>query len=233
MPFLNPELAKVLILLLSCHSNIFKENMIQQRNFRLHKPVEYRDNGETDYKMNYVTPFVESVFHLLDRFQIYRGLPFDCFNSSDVSILRGQISYAKFVEIGGSEVGAVEVKSFLTSPVDIDNAIIRLGKITKRMLHVRVLKAKPAREFFTFGVTAYGSVVEYYIHRYHSPAVASSSPSSPTPLPVYTFELIERRSLPTLPTTFTHMYLSLKYLIHYKKLMEDSLAEDSDIDNRT
>lgn len=126
------------------------------------------------------------------------------------------------------KLGAVEVKPFLPFLVDIDNAIVRLGKITKRMLQVRVSKAKSEREFFTFGVMVYGSVVEYYIHQYHLSAAAASSSTStltPTPSPVYTFELIKSCTLPTLPTTFIHMYLSLEYLIYCKKLMEDSLAE--------
>ncbi|KAI9271250.1 hypothetical protein EDC94DRAFT_307806 [Helicostylum pulchrum] len=137
-----------------------------------------------------------------------------------------QTSYAKFVEIGGLELGAIEVKPFHTSAVDIDNNIIRLGEITKRMLHVRVMKAKSSKEFVNFGVMVYGSVIKFYTHQYHLPSSSTPSPSVPS----YTFELIQRCTLPTLPNTYTHMMLSLEYLIFYKKLMERSLAQDNDID---
>ncbi|KAG0757481.1 hypothetical protein G6F57_010553 [Rhizopus arrhizus] len=224
---LKPELVNITILLLSCHFNILKEYRIQQLNFQSYRPVENQDNRETDYKIKYVVPFINSVFHVNDRFQIYWDVPFDFYDCSNMSIQRRQTSDAKFVEIGGLEIGAVEIKSFHTAAVDIDNDIVRLGEITKRMLHRRVMKAKSPREFMTFGVMVYGSIVEYYIHQYHpsqsSTAAARSSSS-------YTFKLIQRCTLPTLSNTYTHMMLSLEYLIYYKKLMEDSLARDSDID---
>jgi hypothetical protein len=156
-----------------------------------------------------------------------------------MSIQHRQTSDAKFVEIGGLEIGAVEIKPFHTAAVDIDNDIVRLGEITKRMLHRRVMKAKSPREFMTFGVMVYGSIVEYYIHQYHpsqSSTAAVSAQSSSTAAASarssssYTFKLIQRCTLPTLSNTCTHMMLSLEYLIYYKKLMEDSLARDSDID---
>ncbi|KAI9481168.1 MAG: hypothetical protein EXX96DRAFT_565653 [Benjaminiella poitrasii] len=49
---------------------------------------------------------------------------------SDICIQYRQTPDAKFVEIG-----VVEYKSFHTAAVDIDDDIVRLGEITKRMLH--------------------------------------------------------------------------------------------------
>ncbi|KAG1138056.1 hypothetical protein G6F37_010799 [Rhizopus arrhizus] len=125
---LKPELVNITILLLSCHFNILKEYRIQQLNFQSYRPVENQDNRETDYKMKYVVPFINSVFHVNDRFQIYWDVPFDFYDCSNMSIQRRQTSDAKFVEIGGLEIGAVEIKSFHTAAVDIDNDIVRLGK---------------------------------------------------------------------------------------------------------
>ena len=96
------------------------------------------------------------------------------------------------------------------------------------MLHRRVMKAKSPREFMTFGVMVYGSIVEYYIHQYYPPQSSTAAPL--TPSSSYTFKLIQKCTLPTLSSTCTHMILSLEYLIYYKKLMDDSLARDSDID---
>ncbi|KAI9356465.1 hypothetical protein BD770DRAFT_390283 [Pilaira anomala] len=157
-----------------------------------------------------------------------------------MSILHRQTPDAKFVEIGGVEIGTVEVKPFNTSTVDIDNDIVRLGEITNRMLHQRVLKAKSIREYMTFGIMVYGSVVEYYIHMYHPPitsstaaaqsssraAAAAATTQSP---PSYEFKLIKKSTLPTLASTYTYMMLSLEYLVYFKKLMEESLAQDTDI----
>lgn len=167
-----------------------------------------------------------------------------------MNIQHRQTSDAKFVEIGGLEIGALEVKPFNTAAVDIDNDIVRLGEITKKMLHRRVMNAKSSRELMTFGVMVHGSIVEFYIHQFHPPQSSSSisvaaqpssssipvaaEPSSSIPeaaqSPAYTFKLIQRCTLPTLPDTYTHMMLSLEYLIFYKKIMEDSLAAESDID---
>lgn len=69
-------------------------------------------------------------------------MPFDFYDCSDMSIQHRQTSDAKFVEIGSLEIGALEVKPFHTSAVDIDNDIVRLGEITKTMLHRRVMNAR-------------------------------------------------------------------------------------------
>ncbi|CAO3683164.1 unnamed protein product [Rhizopus stolonifer] len=156
-------------------------------------------------------------------------VPFNFYDCSNMSIQHRQTADAKFVEIGVLEIGAVEIKPFHTAAVDIDNDIIRLGEITKRMLHRRVMKAKSPREFMTFGVMVYGSIIEYYIHQYH-PSQSSTAAASARSSSSYTFKLIQRCTLPTLSSTYTHVMLSLEYLIYYKKLMEDSLAWDSDID---
>ena len=74
---LKPELVNITILLLPCHSNILKEYKIQQLNSHLYKPMEDKDNRETDYQIKFVVPFVSSVFHANDRFQIYWDVPFD------------------------------------------------------------------------------------------------------------------------------------------------------------
>lgn len=123
----------------------------------------------------------------------------------------------------------MEIKPFHTAIVDIDNDIVRLGEITKRMLHRRVVKAKSPREYMTFGVMVYDSIVEYYIHQYH-PSQSSTAAISARLSSSYIFKLIQRCTLPMLSNTYTHMMLSLEYLIYYKKLMEESLARDSDID---
>ncbi|KAL9544046.1 hypothetical protein PS6_008955, partial [Mucor atramentarius] len=162
---------------------------------------------------------------------------------SDMSIQHRQTSDAKFVEIGGLEIGGVEIKPFYTAATDIDNDIVRLGEITKRMLHRRVMKAKSPREFITFGIMVHGSNVEYYIHQYNpttssstttSSTTSKSSSSIPTaatstPSSLYSFKLIQKCTLPALSSTYNHIMLSLEYLIYYKKLMDDSLARDSDI----
>ncbi|KAI7906290.1 uncharacterized protein BX663DRAFT_529107 [Cokeromyces recurvatus] len=226
---LKPEFDNITILLLSCHSNILKDYKLQQLNFHSYKPVEDQDNRENDYKIKYVVPFVNSVFHVNDRFQIYWDLPFDFYDCSNMSIQHCQTSDAKFVEINGLEIGAVEIKPFHTAAADIDNEIVRLGEITKRMLHRRVMKAKSLRKFMTFGVMVYGLIVEYYIHQYHPPQPSTASASAGSSLS-YTFKFIQKCMLPTLSSTCTRMMLSLEYLIYYKKLMEDTIAWDSDID---
>lgn len=177
---------------------------------------------------------------------IYKDVPFDFYDSSDMSIQHRQTSDAKFVEIGGLEIGGVEIKPFYTAATDIDNDIVRLGEITKRMLHRRVMKAKSPRELITFGIMVHGSNVEYYIHQYNPTPSSSSTTSSststssssiptaaaaatPAPSSLYSFKLIQKCTLPALSSTYTHIMLSLEYLIYYKKLMDDSLARDSDI----
>lgn len=89
-----------------------------------------------------------------------------------MGIQHRQRSDAKFVELGGLEIGAVEIKPFNISAVDIDNDIIRLAEISKRMLHKRVIKAKSSKELITFALMVHGSTVEYYIHKYY-PAQSS------------------------------------------------------------
>lgn len=61
------------------------------------------------------------------------------------------------------------MKPFPTEAADIDNDIVRLDEITKRMLHRRVTKTKLQREFMTFGAMIHDSIVECYIHQYHPP----------------------------------------------------------------
>lgn len=97
-----------------------------------------------------------------------------------MSIQHRQTSDAKFVEIGGLEIGALEVKPYRTPAVDIDNDIVRLGEMTKKMLHRRVVKAKSEKEFVTFGVMIYGSTVEFYIHQYHPSQPTTTETTTPT-----------------------------------------------------
>ncbi|KAI9362409.1 hypothetical protein BD770DRAFT_408206 [Pilaira anomala] len=240
-PLKNIKFINISILLSQCHSNILKEYRILQLKSNLYKAVEEQVNGETDFKIKYVTPFISSPFILHDKFQVYWDAQLDCYNCSDMSILRRQTPDAKFVEIGGVEIGAVEVKPFNTSTVDIDNDTVRLGEITKRMLHQRVLKAKSLREYMTFGTMVYGSVVEYYIHMYHPPITSSTATAQSSSRaaaatetaqsqPSYELKLIKKkRTLPTLASTYTYMMLSLEYLVYFKKLMEESLTQDTDI----
>ncbi|KAG2196295.1 hypothetical protein INT46_008379 [Mucor plumbeus] len=169
---LKPELVNITILLLPCHSNILKEYKIQQLNSHLYKPMEDKDNRETDYQIKFVVPF------------------------------HRQTSDAKFVEIGSLGFGAVEIEPFHTAAASIDNDILRLGKISKRMLHRRVMKAKSPREFMTFGVMVGGSVVEYYIHQYHLPSPSTAAISSSSS-PSYTFKLVQKCMLPTLSNSLT------------------------------
>jgi hypothetical protein len=156
-------------------------------------------------------------------------VPFDFYDCSNIGIQHRQTSDAKFVEIGGLGFGAVEIEPFRKAAASIDNDIVRLGEITKRMLQRRVIKAKSPREFMTFGVMVDGSFVEYYIHQYHPPSPSTAAVPSPSS-PSYTFKLVQKCTLPTLSIACTHMMLPLEYLIYYKKLIEDSLTRGSDID---
>lgn len=61
------------------------------------------------------------------------------------------------------------------------------------------MKAKSPREFMTFGIMVYGSIIEYYIHQYHPPQSSTEAPPS-TSAP-YTFKLIQKCTLPTLSST--------------------------------
>lgn len=47
----------------------------------------------------------------------FRAVPFDFYNSLDMGIQHRQTSDAKFVELDGLEIGAVEIKPFNTSAV--------------------------------------------------------------------------------------------------------------------
>ncbi|KAI8641040.1 hypothetical protein BD408DRAFT_444619 [Parasitella parasitica] len=176
------------------------------------KTVGEQVNRETDYKMKFVMPFVNSVSYVNDRFQIYWDVPFDFYDCSNMNIQHRQTSNAKFAEIGFLEIEAVETKPFLQ----------QLLATTTILYDLKIDEAKSPREFMTFGVMVYGSIVEYYIHQYHPPQSSTAQSSS------YSFKLIQKCTLPTLSSTCTHM-LSLEYLIYYNKLMEDSLARDSDI----
>lgn len=129
------------------------------------------------------------------------------------------------IEIGGMEIDAHKIQPFNTAAADIDNYIVRLGEITKRMLYRTVIKAKSTKESMTFGVMTYSSIAEHCIHQYHppKPSLASTSASD-------TSKLIQRCTLPTLSSTQTYRMLSLEYIMYCKKLLEDSLAQNSDTD---
>ncbi|KAG1445019.1 hypothetical protein G6F56_010063 [Rhizopus delemar] len=128
----KPEFVNITIPLLLCRYNILKEYKLQQLNFHLYKPLENLINREADYKVKYVVPFIKSVFHVNVKFQIYWDMPFDFYDCSNMSIQHHQTSDAKFFEIGGLEIGAVEIKPFHTAAADIDNDIVQLGEITKK-----------------------------------------------------------------------------------------------------
>jgi hypothetical protein len=53
----------------------------------------------------------------------FRDVPFDFYNRSNMSIQHRQTSDAKFVEIGGLEIGAEEIKPFNTEAADIDGSL--------------------------------------------------------------------------------------------------------------
>lgn len=97
---LMPELGNIIILLSSCHFSILKEYTIQKLNFRSYKSVEDQDNRETDFKMKYVMPFVNSVFHVCDKFQIYWDVPFDFYDRSDMSIQHRQHQMPSWLKLG-------------------------------------------------------------------------------------------------------------------------------------
>ncbi|CAO3624547.1 unnamed protein product [Mucor hiemalis] len=181
----------------SFHNNINEKLTIERLDFNSYQSMQTHSNRETDYKIEYVTPFINSVFNVDDRFQlhwyntshkqlkaeirVYWGCAVDFYSGSNMSTQHRRTSDAMFVQIGGLEIGALEVKPYRTQAVDIDNGIVRLGDKTKKMPHRKVVKAKSEKEFATFGViTSYSSTVEFYIHQYHPSQPTTTETTTPT-----------------------------------------------------
>jgi hypothetical protein len=95
------------------------------------------------------------------------------------------------------EIGVGEIKPFNTSEELINEDRIRIGEMTKKMQHKRVLGAKGDKELYTFGILFAGHKIEYFVHEY--------KPHGPDQ---YTFRLIKDSTLPTLPSIFHNMTTS-------------------------
>lgn len=74
-----------------------------------------------------------------------------------------------------------------------------------------MIKAKSSREFVTFAVMVYGSIVEYYIHQYH-PSQSSSAVEVSAHLSSYTFKLIQKMHV-TDVTKYKHSYDALLWIL--------------------
>ncbi|EIE84945.1 hypothetical protein RO3G_09655 [Rhizopus delemar RA 99-880] len=90
------------------------------------------------------------------------------------------------------EIGIGEVKPLNASKEQVEEDRIRIAELLKKLLHIRMSKAKHINEFIVFRIMIFG---QQYIFCLHKISI-----------------------LPTLPTTFTHMSLSLEYLHLFKDL---------------
>ncbi|KAL7332664.1 hypothetical protein PS15p_201687 [Mucor circinelloides] len=88
------------------------------------------------------------------------------------------------------------------------------------MLHKRILAAKSEKELNTFAIMVAGNTIESTAASGDGIDVAKK----------YTFRLLKNSVLPTFPKTFSHMSLSLESLVHYKKMMAESVASTSDVE---
>ncbi|KAI8643464.1 hypothetical protein BD408DRAFT_364973 [Parasitella parasitica] len=213
-------------LLTSCHNNIMKERKMQQLNPTIYQDPEAIPNRESDFKIKYVVPFINGVFKT-DKLSVNWDLPLKLYENSDMSLLRRETPDIVFKTLDGNELGIAEIKPFNARVTDVENDVVRLAEITKRMLHKRILNAKSTKEWITFAIMFNGSKIDYYITEFRQSPTTSSSTSEAS---TYSFSLIHSSLLPTLPNTYTHMYQSLEFLCFYKNMMEASVVNDSEIE---
>ncbi|KAI9022896.1 hypothetical protein CLU79DRAFT_701956 [Phycomyces nitens] len=98
------------------------------------------------------------------------------------------------------EIGVVEIKPFNTPAEKVEEDRVRLAEISKKMLHKRILAAKSEKELVTFAIMI--SVI---------PSGGGMKHANK-----YTFQLVKKSILPTFPSTFSNISLSLESLTHFK-----------------
>jgi hypothetical protein len=122
-------------------------------------------------------------------------------------IQKRQTPDIRFTTLDGLEIGLGEIKPFNTPMEDIETDRIRLAEISKKMLHRRILQAKPEAEFKIFCVMFHGYDVEYYVHQF---LLDSNNDKK------YLFRSLMKSTIPAFPKTFSSMMLSLESLFHFK-----------------
>lgn len=103
----------------------------------------------------------------------------------------------------GQEIGCGEIKTKGTSLSLLEEDRARIAEIMKRQLHVRIMKAKSEKEFITFGIFIYDIRMDVYVMRF-------SKKSG------YQLYLLQTITLPTTPTSYSNIDISLAFLLAYK-----------------
>ncbi|CAO3702666.1 unnamed protein product [Rhizopus stolonifer] len=147
-----------------------------------------------------------------------------------MKIQRRQTADAKFKAIDGMEIGIVEIKPFNTPSEKVEEDRVRLAEISKKMLHKRILAAKSEKELVTFAIMIAGIDIEYFVHEYKPQESTAANGDGIDNAKRYTFRLLKKSVLPTLPNTFSHMSLSLESLAYYKKMIVKSIASTFDVE---
>ncbi|OBZ81352.1 hypothetical protein A0J61_10599 [Choanephora cucurbitarum] len=221
------EHINIVSLLNTSFFNNCKESDVCQYNYQYYQAPEQLKNMENDFKIKYVVPFVNAAFDVNDKLVVYWDTPLNLYKNSNMKIQRRQTTDAKFATIDGIEIGVVEIKPFKTPFEMLEEDRVRLAEISKKMLHKRILAAKSEKELNTFAIMIAGHDIEYFVHEYN-PQESAASGDKINNAKKYTFRLLKKSILPTFPTTFSCMSLSLESIIHYKKMMVKSIASASD-----
>ncbi|KAG1183650.1 hypothetical protein G6F36_008295 [Rhizopus arrhizus] len=170
--------------------------------------IDYvKDDGfhEMNFKIKFVAPFLNNIIFegITVSWDISPAIP----NISKVKRITPDIIF-KYYDL---EIGIGEVKPLNASKEQVEEDRIRIAELLKKLLHIRMSKAKHINEFIVFRIMIFGETIEYYTMKYIEQQ--------------YIFCLHKTSVLPTLPTTFTHMSLSLEYLHLFKSMMLQSVNE--------
>lgn len=77
-----------------------------------------------------------------------------------MAIQRRQTTDAEIKSVDGMDIGLIEVKPFNTPLKQIEEDVVRLAEISKKILHKRILNAKGDKELVTFAVMISGKFLK-------------------------------------------------------------------------